>query len=246
MLRSSSSSSNAVPRAPPASRHLPPSCTQVFIATSTCQTQPAYGRAMAALLENLDAFTTTATMAQALPALHGRSYLDIATMSCREELGRSRSSHGEPEAVGGWADATMAVAYVCCGGFLPTDTLTPVSPEPLPDSLGNMTVRLVVECPEPRCPQGRLYDQPVPAPAGASLLDVLRVAAAQEPPDFTYVASPAGAGGPSRVPACHTWGGQVSHTCATGSPMVAGPGLDPHPAVPPAGSIPKTPPRAPS
>lgn len=59
-----------------------------------CRTQPAYGRAMAALLENLHAFTTTATMAQALPALHGRSYLDIATMSCREEPGRSRRGHG--------------------------------------------------------------------------------------------------------------------------------------------------------
>lgn len=50
-----------------------------------------------------------------------------------------------------------------------------------------MTVRLVVECPEPRCPQGRLYDQRVPAPAGASLLDVLKAAAAQGPHSFTYV-----------------------------------------------------------
>ncbi|NWH68837.1 TCO2 protein, partial [Geococcyx californianus] len=58
---------------------------QVFIATNTCRTQPAYGRAMAALLENLDAFTTTATMAQALPVLHGRSYLDITSMHCEEE-----------------------------------------------------------------------------------------------------------------------------------------------------------------
>ncbi|KFM08090.1 Transcobalamin-2, partial [Aptenodytes forsteri] len=48
---------------------------QVFIATNTCRMQPAYGRAMAALLENLDAFTTAATMAQALPVLHGHSYL---------------------------------------------------------------------------------------------------------------------------------------------------------------------------
>ncbi|NWR66734.1 TCO2 protein, partial [Bucorvus abyssinicus] len=129
-----------------------PWAMQVFIATGACQTQPAYSRAMAALLENLDAFTTTATMAQVLPALHGRSYLDIATMSCREEL----------------------------------DTLTPVSPEPLPESPGSLTVRLVVECPEPRCPQGKLYDRPVPVPAGASLLDVLRAAAAQEPHDFTF------------------------------------------------------------
>lgn len=48
-----------------------------------------------------------------------------------------------------------------------------------------MMVRLVVECPLPQCPQHRLYDQLVPAPAGASLLDVLRAAAAQEPHNFT-------------------------------------------------------------
>ncbi|OPJ75584.1 transcobalamin-2 [Patagioenas fasciata monilis] len=129
-----------------------PWAMQVFIATNTCRAQLAYGRAMAALLENLDTFSTAATMAQVLPALHGRSYLDIATMHCHEEL----------------------------------NTLTPAFLEPLPEVPGNMTVRLVVECPEPRCPQGRLYDQPVPAPAGASLLDVLKVAAAQGPHSFTF------------------------------------------------------------
>ncbi|NXN64812.1 TCO2 protein, partial [Himantopus himantopus] len=129
-----------------------PWAMQVFIATNTCQTQPAYGRATAALLENLDAFTTAATMAQALPVLYGRSYLDIASMRCQEE----------------------------------PDTLTPISTKTPPAMLGNMTVRLVVECPKPRCPQRRLYDRPVPAPAGASLLDVLRAAAAQEPPNFTF------------------------------------------------------------
>ncbi|KAM6193220.1 transcobalamin-2 [Sarcoramphus papa] len=124
-----------------------PWAMQVFIATNTCRTQLAYGRAMAALLENLDAFTTAATMAQALPALHGRSYLDIASMRCREE----------------------------------PDTLTPISPEPMPEMPmpGNMTVRLVVECHKLRCPQHRLYNWPVPAPAGASLLDVLRAATVQ-------------------------------------------------------------------
>ncbi|KAM6120117.1 transcobalamin-2 [Phoenicopterus ruber ruber] len=129
-----------------------PWAMQVFIATNTCQTQPAYGRAMAVLLENLDAFTTAATMAQALPALHGRSYLDIASMTCREEL----------------------------------DTLTPLSPEPLPETPGNTTVRLVVECAEPRCPQRQLYNRLVSAPAGASLLDVLRAAAAQGSHNFTF------------------------------------------------------------
>ncbi|KAF1409980.1 Transcobalamin-2, partial [Spheniscus humboldti] len=129
-----------------------PWAMQVFIATDMCRVQPAYGRAMAALLENLDAFTTAATMAQVLPVLHGRSYLDIASMCCQEE----------------------------------PDTLTPISPEPPPEVVGNKMVRLVVECPEPRCPQHRLYDQPVPVPAGASLLDVLRAATAQGPHNFTF------------------------------------------------------------
>ncbi|XP_059683875.1 transcobalamin-2 [Gavia stellata] len=129
-----------------------PWAMQVFIATNTCRTEPAYDRAMAALLENLDAFTTTATMAQALPVLHGRSYVDIASMRCQEE----------------------------------PDTLTPIGPEPPPEMLGNMTVRLVVECPKLWCPQHRLYDRPVLAPAGASLLDVLRAAAAQGPHNFTF------------------------------------------------------------
>ncbi|NXV45540.1 TCO2 protein, partial [Uria aalge] len=130
-----------------------PWAMQVFIATNTCRTQPAYGRAMAALLENLDAFTTAATMAQALPVLHGRSYLDIASMHCQEE----------------------------------PDTLTPVSAKPPAEMLGNMTLRLVVECPEPRCPQHQLYNRTVSAPAGASLLDVLRAATMQGPPNFTFV-----------------------------------------------------------
>ncbi|XP_009461004.1 PREDICTED: transcobalamin-2 [Nipponia nippon] len=129
-----------------------PWAMQVFIATNTCQTQPAYGRAMAALLENLDAFTTAATMAQVLPVLHGRSYLDIASMHCWEE----------------------------------PDTLTPIGPEPPPKMPGNKVVQLVVECHKPRCPQRRLYDQVVPVPAGASLLDVLRVAAAQGHHNFTF------------------------------------------------------------
>uniref|UniRef100_A0A663LX48 Transcobalamin-2 n=1 Tax=Athene cunicularia TaxID=194338 RepID=A0A663LX48_ATHCN len=46
----------------------------------------AYSRAMAALLGHLDAFSTAATMAQVLPVLHGRSYLDIASMRCQEEV----------------------------------------------------------------------------------------------------------------------------------------------------------------
>ncbi|NWI22322.1 TCO2 protein, partial [Sula dactylatra] len=129
-----------------------PWAMQVFIATNTCRTQPAYGRAMAALLENLNAFTTAATMAQALPVLHGRSYLDIASMHCQEE----------------------------------PDTLMPIGPEPLTEMSGNKIVRLVVECPKPQCPQRQLYDQMVPAPAGTSLLDVLKAATVQGPNNFTF------------------------------------------------------------
>uniref|UniRef100_A0A8C3CFX9 Transcobalamin-2 n=1 Tax=Cairina moschata TaxID=8855 RepID=A0A8C3CFX9_CAIMO len=62
-----------------------PLAMQVFIATDKCRAHTAYGRAMAALLQHLDAFTSAAAMAQALPVLHGRSYLDIASMQCKEE-----------------------------------------------------------------------------------------------------------------------------------------------------------------
>ncbi|NXI12301.1 TCO2 protein, partial [Irena cyanogastra] len=62
-----------------------PWALQVFLATGTCQTEPAFGQAMAALLENLEAFRTAATMAQVLPVLHGHSYLDIASMHCGAE-----------------------------------------------------------------------------------------------------------------------------------------------------------------
>ncbi|NWW77668.1 TCO2 protein, partial [Climacteris rufus] len=129
-----------------------PWALQVFLATGTCQTEPAFGQAMAALLDNLDAFGTAATMAQVLPVLHGRSYLDVASVHCREE----------------------------------PDTLTPMDMEPPTEVLGNKTVQLVVECPLPWCFQLRLYDRPVSVPAGASLLDVLRAAAAQEPHGFTF------------------------------------------------------------
>ncbi|XP_042684857.1 transcobalamin-2 [Centrocercus urophasianus] len=127
-----------------------PLAMQVFIATNTCRT--AYGRAMAALLRHLDSFTSAATMAQALLALNGRSYLSIASMQCQEELG----------------------------------TLTPIFLEPMPLGPHNMTVRLVVECPVPGCPQQLLYDSLVSAPAGASLLDLLRAAPPQGSKNFTF------------------------------------------------------------
>ncbi|NWI82736.1 TCO2 protein, partial [Dryoscopus gambensis] len=129
-----------------------PWALQVFLAQGTCQTEPAFGRAMAVLLENLEAFGTAATMAQVLPVLHGRSYLDIASMHCQEE----------------------------------PDMLTPMDIEPPTEVPGSKTVQLVVECPLPWCYELRLYDRPVPVPAAASLLDVLRAAAALEPHDFKF------------------------------------------------------------
>lgn len=75
----------------------------MFLATGECQTEPAFGQAMAALLENLEAFGSAATMAQALPVLHGRSYLDIASMRCGEEPG------------GSWANGTGVSAGVPTG-----------------------------------------------------------------------------------------------------------------------------------
>ncbi|XP_035426980.1 transcobalamin-2 [Cygnus atratus] len=77
-----------------------PLAMQVFIATNRCRTQPAYGRATAALLQRLDAFTSAAAMAQALPVLHGRSYLDIASMQCKEELDTLTPLALEPLPVG--------------------------------------------------------------------------------------------------------------------------------------------------
>ncbi|XP_071618887.1 transcobalamin-2 [Heliangelus exortis] len=73
-----------------------PWAMQVFIATNTCREEPAYGQAMTAVLENLEAFTTPATMAQVLPVLHSHSYLDIASMHCQEELDTLKPFSPEP------------------------------------------------------------------------------------------------------------------------------------------------------
>ncbi|XP_032931963.1 transcobalamin-2 isoform X2 [Catharus ustulatus] len=73
-----------------------PWALQVFLATGTCQTESAFSQGMAALLENLEAFGTAATMAQVLPVLHGRSYLDIASMHCQDEPGTLTPLDMEP------------------------------------------------------------------------------------------------------------------------------------------------------
>ena len=76
---------------------------------------------MSALLENLDAFTTSATMAQVLPVLHGRSYLDIPSMHCQEGPGRSQGSVGRQGKLGwGWRRCR-------CGGSLVSISATVAS-----------------------------------------------------------------------------------------------------------------------
>ncbi|XP_068767253.1 transcobalamin-2 [Struthio camelus] len=62
-----------------------PLAMQFFIATNACQSEPEYRRARAALLQSLDNFTNPMAMSQLLPALYGRSYLDIASMRCQQE-----------------------------------------------------------------------------------------------------------------------------------------------------------------
>ncbi|NWT12163.1 TCO2 protein, partial [Vireo altiloquus] len=149
-----------------------PWALQVFLAMGTCQTEPAFGQAMAALQENLDAFRTAATLAQVVPVLHGRSYLDVASVQCREEPGGSQGQPGLGSALvltRWWLGATSAMDI-----------------EPPAEVPGNKTVQLVVECPLPWCYELQLYNRPVPVPASASLLDVLQAAAALEPHVFKF------------------------------------------------------------
>jgi len=244
---------STVPRAPTRHRllpgHLPSSRPQLFLATDTCRTQLAYSRAVAALLANADAFTTAATMAQALPALHGRSYLDVAATRCQEEPGRRRGSRAGVRAVPPRRRLGLGQYH---GDFLPADTLTPVSPVPPAETPGNKTVRLVVECPEPRCPRHQLYDRLVPAPAGASLLDVLKAAAAQDPHDFTYVVPRARVGGRSGDPGVAPGAAACPAPRARPAPHCPGrqswpsAGAGPSPRLPPPGLRPRTRHRAPS
>ncbi|NXH21297.1 TCO2 protein, partial [Bucco capensis] len=115
----------------------------------------------------------------------------IRRLLAAEHHGRFRhAGHSAVEAttVVAWCPSVLwqLGVHQCCGGFLLTDTLMPISLEAPCKPPGNMTVRLVVECPLQQCDQQQLYKQPVPVPAGASLLDVLRAAATQEPRNFTF------------------------------------------------------------
>ncbi|NXK85462.1 TCO2 protein, partial [Formicarius rufipectus] len=154
-----------------------PWALQLFLARGVCHTEPAFARAVAALLENLDAFGTAATMAQVLPVLHGHSYLDIGSLPCGEEPGTRRAPAGR----GGWWCHRGGGWVPISPCWLLADTLTPITIEPPTEAPGNKTVRLVVECAQPWCFELRLYDQQVSVPAAASLLDVLRAATTQEP-----------------------------------------------------------------
>ncbi|XP_025932357.1 transcobalamin-2 isoform X1 [Apteryx rowi] len=122
-----------------------PLAMQLFIATNTCESELAYNRARAALLQSLDNFTNPMAISQLLPALYGRSYLDIASMHCQGER----------------------------------DTLQPIRPVTQPPGPGNITVRLVVECPKRLCHHHVPYNQSVSVPTGSSLLDVLEAASKQ-------------------------------------------------------------------
>ncbi|NXE55824.1 TCO2 protein, partial [Casuarius casuarius] len=64
-----------------------PLALQFFIATNSCESEPEYSRARDALLQSLDNFTNPMAISQLLPALYGRSYLDIASMNCQGERG---------------------------------------------------------------------------------------------------------------------------------------------------------------
>uniref|UniRef100_A0A8C0Z903 Transcobalamin-2 n=1 Tax=Cyanistes caeruleus TaxID=156563 RepID=A0A8C0Z903_CYACU len=130
-----------------------PWALQVFLATGACQTEPAFVQAMAALLENLEAFGTAATMAQVLPVLHGHSYLDIVR--------------------GGHAVVAVCPAPVPCTGLtlvpttqLPREQLCAAVPRPDPHP------------PDPTVPPPRFHTQDTPQ--GPFLTQVLGLEARQE------------------------------------------------------------------
>uniref|UniRef100_A0A8B9GM03 Transcobalamin-2 n=2 Tax=Amazona collaria TaxID=241587 RepID=A0A8B9GM03_9PSIT len=85
-----------------------------------------YGRAMAALLQHVDAFSTAATLAQALPVLHGRSYLHIASMHCEEELaGTPRLHVCDPPTQGGHGAPIQGLIHPAVLGLDPHPPLPP-------------------------------------------------------------------------------------------------------------------------
>lgn len=112
-------------------------------------------------------------------------------------------------AIGHWVASVGLAPMPPC--VLVTDTLTPIFLEALPPGPHSVMVRLMVECPVPECPQQLLYNNPVSAPAGASLLDLLRAAPPQGSQNFTCVVLWSGGSEPVLLPPCPL-------RCAPGTP----------------------------
>ncbi|NXG37862.1 TCO2 protein, partial [Dromaius novaehollandiae] len=113
----------------------------------------------------------------------------IATNSCesepeysraRDALLQSLDNFTNPMAISQLLPALAAVALLVAG------TLQPISPVTQSTELGNIIVRLVVECPKRLCHHHVLYNQSVTVPAGSSLLDVLEMASKQGHHAFTF------------------------------------------------------------
>ncbi|NXA55295.1 TCO2 protein, partial [Nothocercus julius] len=62
-----------------------PLAMQFFIATNACSSEPAFREAKSSLLSSLDNFNNPMAISQLLPVLYGRSYLDVASISCEGE-----------------------------------------------------------------------------------------------------------------------------------------------------------------
>ncbi|NWI14173.1 TCO2 protein, partial [Crypturellus soui] len=77
-----------------------PLAMQFFIATNACSSEPALSEAGSSLLSSLDNFTNPMALSQLLPVLYGRSYLDVASISCEGEDDTLRPIHPSVPPVG--------------------------------------------------------------------------------------------------------------------------------------------------
>ncbi|KAM8797543.1 transcobalamin-2 [Eudromia elegans] len=77
-----------------------PLALQFFIATNACSSEPAFGDAWGSLLSSLDNFTNPMAISQLLPVLYGRTYLDVASITCEGEDDTLRPIHGTAPLVG--------------------------------------------------------------------------------------------------------------------------------------------------
>lgn len=131
-----------------------------FLIAKVRQKQPECARATAALFRGLEQgdFRNALTKSQLLPALYGKSYLDVARQTCPAGRGR--------------AEETLVLRAA--------PTPAPRKTEPQRRDTG---VQLVVKSPPRRLP---LYKQVHYVPRGSSLLDVLKAARRQKEPPFTF------------------------------------------------------------